>query len=553
MENIDLVFLFVLAAFVGYYMCKKESFEGFAAIDDARQAVREVYNADIDAIRNLSTVATKLQAGGLTHPGTFTANSGNHHIPIVAASNGEAHIALRSHNNEGINNYLINRGGHFRLHNHGVGDMFGVNRDGHHYVRHLGDHVMNIDGDGNNPYISLGKTGTWGGKKIYIQNVDAHSDVPTFRVGVHDKGSMMDISQKYGARWARKDGRWTHFDWEDNKNYIRGDTQHDNSLNVGGNLNVGGDLVVNGKRNHYLYYPEDAIIYQNIFEPYRSGIIRKNGNPRWNDTNHVNNKWNGLHILSIGVNEGNPHGARITVPAGKNVIWVRILNHDRWQSFRMFGINGESYGAYAGGYNLLNKYSPDGAGADFHWNVFQWVAMPVPGPGEYILVSGLGNSGNGADGWIAGLAFTSNPWGHAYNSAVAYHWAINGGSAITWNTENWNNHQLAMITAGGAHNLVVPVVPNGKDKLFYIIEHNNNWTGDMHRGIKVNGTSIERLRTTWDHPLARFHNSKIYNRFLAAYIPARLIGNNRHITVTVDMTELNHHIHFREAGTVDFN
>ena len=104
MENIDLIFLFVIAAFIGYYFCKREhsnfdTVEGFAAIDDARQAVREVYNADIDAIRNLSAVATKLQAGGLTIPGTLTANSGGYHIPIVAASNGEAHIALRSHNN----------------------------------------------------------------------------------------------------------------------------------------------------------------------------------------------------------------------------------------------------------------------------------------------------------------------------------------------------------------------------------------------------------------------------------------------------------------------
>jgi len=243
-----MVFLFVIAAFVGYYMCKSQShdsFEGFAAIDDARQAVRELYNADVDAIRNLSTVATKLQAGGLTHPGTLTVNAGNYHIPIIAASNGEAHIALRSSNNEGINNYLINRGGHFRLHNHGVGDMFGVNRDGHHYVRHLGDHVMHVEGDGEHPYISLGKTGTWGGKKVYMQNVNSNSADPIFRVGVHDKREMMDISLNQGARFKRKDGRVTHLDWEDNKNYIRGDTHHDNSLYVGGNLTAQGMNIVN--------------------------------------------------------------------------------------------------------------------------------------------------------------------------------------------------------------------------------------------------------------------------------------------------------------------
>ena len=43
MKNIDLIFLFVIAAFIGYYFCKRESvegLEGFASIDDARQAVR---------------------------------------------------------------------------------------------------------------------------------------------------------------------------------------------------------------------------------------------------------------------------------------------------------------------------------------------------------------------------------------------------------------------------------------------------------------------------------------------------------------------------------
>jgi len=251
MLNIDLVFILVIAIIVGYYMCKREKFdtvEGFAAIDDARQAVREIYNADIDAIRNLSTVASKLQAGGLTHPGNLTVsngslsvntgritvNSGADHIPIVAQSNTDSHILLKTKNDANKDSYLVNRDGHFRLHQANVGDMFGVNHDGHHYVRHTGDHVMHVEGDGENPYISLGKTGTWGGKKVYIQNVAANSADPSFRVGVHDKREMMDISVNQGARFKRKDGRVTHLDWVDNKNYIRGDTIVDGNLVVNG-------------------------------------------------------------------------------------------------------------------------------------------------------------------------------------------------------------------------------------------------------------------------------------------------------------------------------
>ena len=144
MKNIHIVFLFVIAAFIGYYMCKKEnrdSFEGFAAIDDARQAVREIYNADIDAIRNLSTVATKLQAGGLTHPGTLTANAGGYHIPLIVQSNQDSHIQLTTQNNGNKNVYLINRDGHFRVHHHGIGDKLEVNRDGNTIIH--GNTIIN--------------------------------------------------------------------------------------------------------------------------------------------------------------------------------------------------------------------------------------------------------------------------------------------------------------------------------------------------------------------------------------------------------------------------
>jgi hypothetical protein len=30
---------------------------------------------------------------------------------------------------------------------------------------------------------------------------------------------------------------------------------------------------------------------------------------------------------------------------------------------------------------------------------------------------------------------------------------------------------------------MVPVVPNGKNKILYIIEHNNNWEGTMHKDV----------------------------------------------------------------------
>ena len=197
MKNINLVFLFVVAALVGYHMCERkslDSFEGFAAIDDARQAVREVYNADIDAIRNLSTVATKLQAGGLTHPGRLTVNSGADHLPILAQSNTDSHILLRTKNDGNKDSYLINRDGHHRIHMAGVGDVFGVNHDGHLYNEHHGDHVAHHIGKGANPYMTLSRSGQWGNSSWYMQNV--HNDKPensSFRIGKHDIGAKLEI------------------------------------------------------------------------------------------------------------------------------------------------------------------------------------------------------------------------------------------------------------------------------------------------------------------------------------------------------------------------
>ncbi len=167
---------------------------------------------------------------GVNKDGHAYFHSDHTHIPLNVSSKHDAHLQLSTKGDANKNIYLINRDGNFKVHTHGVGDMFGVEKNGHHYVRHTGDHVMHVEGDGANPYISLGKTGTWGGKKLYIQNVNAGSDEPTFRVGVHDKGPMHDMSRTHGARWARKDGRWTHFDHTDGRNYIRGPTTHDDTF-----------------------------------------------------------------------------------------------------------------------------------------------------------------------------------------------------------------------------------------------------------------------------------------------------------------------------------
>ena len=75
----ELIFLIVLGVIIAYvfilYKIEKMA-DTSSTTDQIKQAVKEVYLADVEAIRNLSETATKLQAGGLTVPGN-TNFSGN--------------------------------------------------------------------------------------------------------------------------------------------------------------------------------------------------------------------------------------------------------------------------------------------------------------------------------------------------------------------------------------------------------------------------------------------------------------------------------------------
>jgi microcystin-dependent protein len=67
--KIDLVFLCILL-FVLYHVYMSNKIESMADVSsDIKEAIKQVYIADVEAIRNLSNVATQLTNGGLTIPG----------------------------------------------------------------------------------------------------------------------------------------------------------------------------------------------------------------------------------------------------------------------------------------------------------------------------------------------------------------------------------------------------------------------------------------------------------------------------------------------------
>ena len=305
--------------------------------------------------------------------------------------------------------------------------------------------------------------------------------------------------------------------------------------------------------NLFNYMYREAVVYQDIFAAYQTRVFEKRGAAAgWDETSYSTSStlWYGRKILKIGagVQASNANGITVHVPSGYNVLWLRVLS-DRWETFRvMSAVYTETQQAiYAGGWRNLNEISPDGGSADGYNTFHTWVPIPLYFSGDYWVFSDANS-----DDWISGIAFGKNLWNHAMNSAVAYFWALNGGSGVTWHSV-WNNDVLAYLNAGVISQLYVPVVPSGKNKLLYFVEHNNNWVGTMHGSVKVNNYDNERLRTSYHNPFATHHSSKIYQRYVAALVPASVIpSGSKFLKVEIDLTFSDTNFHFREVGTHDY-
>ena len=77
----------------------------------------------------------------------------------------------------------------------------------------------------------------------------------------------------------------------------------------------------------------------------------------------------------------------------------------------------------------------------------------------------------------------------------------------------------------------------------------------MHSSVTVNSKPVERFRTSYNNPFpfaVRF-NSKLYDRYMALFIPSSLIPNGAlFINAQVDMRSSDNHIFIREIGTHDY-
>ncbi len=298
-------------------------------------------------------------------------------------------------------------------------------------------------------------------------------------------------------------------------------------------------------------FPAEPLVYQDIFDALSARAIQKLGNPNYDDTSFKQSSLFGdRHIIKFGGNnEADGNGAAVTIPTGYDTVWVRVLG-ERWNVIHAYFLEtAGDLGLWTGGFRSANCYAPDGSLTDGYAAAHQWLPIPAGRAGKLALVS---KSNTDKEFWISGLAFSKNPWAHAAQSGVGYHWAVNGGSATTWNTHNWNDDTLATIGPKTKLVLRVPVISSGRDKLLYLIEHNSNWNGTMHTAITVEGKPVERFMATYDNPFSRHWNSKSFERYIATRIPtAHIPANARYLNVIIDMTKQDKEINFREIGTHD--
>lgn len=327
-------------------------------------------------------------------------------------------------------------------------------------------------------------------------------------------------------------------------------------------------------------YPSDAIVYQDIFAAEEAKAIQKTANlPNASYDNRsytANNLFHCFPMIRYGLDKEDQGGALLTMPTGYDTVWIRLGHAVCWRNVKaqLSVDNGKTYqdlGNWMGGYRRSNRYCPDGSLSDSSDFDHEWLPIPVGKAGLVTLVHK--RSGHF---WISGVGFSKNPWGHAPVSGGAFFMEDTGyivsEQKATWSSDNWNGDVYIFFDNLHTYDIQVPVVPSGRDKLLYLIEHNNNWNGCSHTelSIKVGNkfVPIERFLSTYDNPFARHWNSKLYQRYIAARIPANLVADalpvpqagdrtTQLLTVRIDLTKQSEgngwedRLYFREIGTHD--
>jgi hypothetical protein len=296
-------------------------------------------------------------------------------------------------------------------------------------------------------------------------------------------------------------------------------------------------------------------------------------------------------------------GIEITVPQHPNkdngvdysVLWVKCMDTQTYYyTIKLYQSDAnnniiKTFGKHADGKNGLNKISPDGSIHNDTWNTTQWIPIPFDLSGntsrKLIMSNYISNSSN-VWNFISSMAFSTNPWNHCKVSSISLIWQSNKTNNtngiptsftkndVVWNNianltdrENWNNLPLAQFNVNSIIPFRIPFVNSGKDKIFYLVEHNNNW-GPSIIGLTVlkniNNTNVNvpigNFYTSFNNPFSRHYNSKMYQRYYGIVIPVDVLPvkgtiDDNFITLQINIpnNDTSRPVYFSEVGTHDKN
>ena len=238
------IYFVILLCFIIYLYLNKNKQEEF-------QSTASGYQADIEAIRNLSSIATQLTtSNNLTMPGTLNVTnslSANDNISVTNKTNEGGRIRILNSLKDGKKDHT---------NDWSIWNMTGG------YGNKLSFWRYNGDGANAGPVMDLNDVGN---VKVYGDlNTTGSTNIKALNTG----GGTNNNPGGKDAPWG------THFPYlGDGNNYIRGNTIINGNVNMGGNFDLTGNLNMTGNLMLNTFYRK----YMN------AGIFQVKGHGRYTD------------------------------------------------------------------------------------------------------------------------------------------------------------------------------------------------------------------------------------------------------------------------------
>jgi len=313
-------------------------------------------------------------------------------------------------------------------------------------------------------------------------------------------------------------------------------------------------------------YNSEVIYYLDLYEAMDKGVISKAGDTNViNDTQFKDTEYYGQKLIGIGTGkQPRTNGLRVNIPEGYDIIWIMCGNSVNYEIGYQVSAESDTEDdlpfRMITSQNWRNEVSPDGSLSSHGWQYNKWYPFSLHKSGAHFISAYNLNHSHHA--WIAGLAFgKNNYWSAAYVSAISLTEGINGGGKLE-RYPDWQNDAMAFFPYQETRSVNIPVIENGKDKLVYFVDHNNNWDQGM-TSLFVNDKPVERPTTNYSNSFTRHNNARPYGLYTASKVPASFIPKGaRFIKITVDMSgyyqEKNNsrakkpNFNVRKIGTHDF-